>query len=78
MHMAANPTAGRAKHMDIKYHFAKEAVQRGVVKFQYVSTTEQAADGMTKGLPGPKTIQFRDLISGCVDSVHMEATSARA
>jgi hypothetical protein len=64
MHMASNPTSGRAKHMDIKYHFTKEAVERGVVSFKYVHTSEQAADGLTKGLAGPKTIQFRNLISG--------------
>ena len=47
MHMASNPTSGRAKHMDIKYHFTKEAVERGVVSFKYVHTSEQAADGIT-------------------------------
>ena len=36
MHMVANPTSERAKHMDIKYHFAKEAVEHGVVQFKYV------------------------------------------
>ncbi len=74
MHMAANPTAGRAKHMDIKYHFTKEAVQRGVVQFKYVSTADQAADGLTKGLAGPKTIEFRDLISGNTDHLSYETT----
>ena len=74
MHMASNPTSGRAKHMDIKYHFTKEAVERGVVSFKYVHTSEQAADGMTKGLAGPKTAEFRNMITGATAKITVETS----
>ena len=69
MHMAPNPTAGRANHMDIKYLFTKEAVQRRVVH-----TSEQAVDGMTKVLAGPKTTTFRNLITGVTAQITIETT----
>ena len=71
IHMAENPTSGRAKHIDIKVHFVKEARERGVAVFQYVHTTENAADALTKALTGPRTIHFRDIVTG-------ETGSARA
>jgi hypothetical protein len=74
MHMASNPTSGKAKHMDIKYHFTKEAVERGVVSFKYVHTSEQAADGMTKGLAGPKTAEFRNMITGATAKITVETS----
>ena len=76
MHMAGNPTAGRAKHMDIKYHFTKEAVERGVVSFKYVHTSEQLADALTKGLAGPKVIQFRNIYSGNTEDITVTTADA--
>ena len=58
--------------MDIKYHFTKEAVERGVVSFKYVHNSEQAADGMTKGLAGPKTVEFRNMINGANAKITVE------
>ena len=40
----------RSKHIDIQYHFVREKVQEGLVKVEYVSTKDQAADIMTKPL----------------------------
>ena len=31
----------RSKHIEIKYHYIRDMVQRGVVKLQYVATDEQ-------------------------------------
>jgi hypothetical protein len=39
------------KHIDTKVNFAREAQTHGVIKFVYVPTAEQLADGMTKDLP---------------------------
>ena len=69
IHMIGNPTSGRAKHIDIKAHFVKETQERGVTNFTYIHTNANAADMLTKALSGPKTIHFRDIISGCRSAV---------
>ena len=52
--LASNPSHHRStKHIDIRYHFIRDAIQNGVVKLQYVKTENQSADILTKGLPGP-------------------------
>ena len=51
---------GRSKHIEIRYHFIRDWVQRGVVKLECVSTDEQVADILTKSLPRGKHIYFRD------------------
>ena len=38
----------RNKHIDLAYHFVRDAVRRGVVKIVYLPTTEMAADILTK------------------------------
>lgn len=40
----------RTKHIDIKYHFVTDEVSRGNVQLQWVSTTRQLADVLTKAL----------------------------
>ena len=50
----------RSKHIEIRYHFIRDWVQRGAVKLEYVSTDEQVADILTKSLPRGKHIYFRD------------------
>jgi hypothetical protein len=51
--MIKNPTSGRAKHVDIKFHFVKGAAIKDI-SFQYVGTDAQHADVMTKSLARPK------------------------
>jgi hypothetical protein len=43
----------RTKHVDVKYHFVTETVDRGVVKLCWVPTTQQQADIFTKALATP-------------------------
>lgn len=43
----------RTKHIDIKYHFVTETVERGDVTLKWVPTTEQHADIFTKALAAP-------------------------
>jgi transposase InsO family protein len=43
----------RTKHVDVKYHFVTEAVERGVIKLRWVPTTQQQADVFTKALAAP-------------------------
>ena len=49
-----------AKHIEIKYHYIKDMVQRGVVKLQYVATDEQIADVLTKPLARVKFKYFKE------------------
>eukprot|EP01018_Ginkgo_biloba_P017975 Gb_10802 [translate_table: standard] len=38
----------RSKHIEIRYHFIRDYVQRGAVEIQYISTDEKVADILTK------------------------------
>ena len=40
----------RSKHIDIRYHFIREAIQRNDIKLLYVESKENRADIMTKPL----------------------------
>nr|GEY04983.1 retrovirus-related Pol polyprotein from transposon TNT 1-94 [Tanacetum cinerariifolium] len=40
-----------SKHIDIRHHFIREQVERGVVELYFVSTDYQLADIFTKALP---------------------------
>ena len=50
----------RSKHIEIRYHFIRDYVQRGVVELQYISTDEQVADILTKTLGWGKFVFFKD------------------
>jgi hypothetical protein len=50
----------RLKHIEIRYHFIRDWVQRGAVQLQYISTDDQVADILTKALPRGKHVFFRD------------------
>ncbi|GJZ52032.1 hypothetical protein Tco_0606547 [Tanacetum coccineum] len=41
----------RSKHIDIRHHFIRERVEKGVVKMYFVMTDYQLADIFTKSLP---------------------------
>ena len=40
----------RSKHIEIKYHFIRDYVQRGAIELLYISTDEQVVDILTKSL----------------------------
>nr|GFA85274.1 copia protein [Tanacetum cinerariifolium]GFC24621.1 copia protein [Tanacetum cinerariifolium] len=46
-----NVQHSKSKHIDIRHHFIREQVKRGVVELYFVSTDYQLADIFTKGLP---------------------------
>jgi hypothetical protein len=48
----------RTKHIDIQYHFNREAVQDGKVTLEYCPTGSMVADAMTKGLSKGKHETF--------------------
>ncbi|KAG5864215.1 hypothetical protein JTB14_031796 [Gonioctena quinquepunctata] len=49
----------RTKHIDIKYHFVREASENGVVKIDYVESNLQLADILTKPLTKEKISSAR-------------------
>ena len=50
----------KSKHIEIKYQYIRDMVQRGVVKLQYVATDKQIADVLTKRLARVKFEKFRE------------------
>ena len=47
-----NPVGhARTKHIDIRYHYIREAVQNGIVDLLYCPSEEMKADILTKPLP---------------------------
>nr|GEW65351.1 hypothetical protein [Tanacetum cinerariifolium] len=50
--ISCNPVQhSRTKHIDVRYHFIKEKVVKGIVKLFFVGTEYQLADLFTKALP---------------------------
>jgi hypothetical protein len=58
--LSRNPTAhSRTKHINIRYHFIREAVEDGKVDLVYCRTEEMVADILTKALPAVKFTYLR-------------------
>lgn len=61
--LAKNPVFhSRSKHIDIRYHFIRECVERGEIIVKHVATDEQRADTLTKALPVIKFERMRQLL----------------
>jgi hypothetical protein len=61
----------RSKHIEIRYHFTHDYVQRGAVELQYISTEEQVVDILTKALNMGKFVFFRDKL-GVVSNTFLD------
>jgi hypothetical protein len=61
--LTADPSFhSHAKHIDVQYHFSRDRVERGELKFTYVHTSENVADIFTKPLPEPLFKKFRTML----------------
>ena len=53
--LAKNPIhQQRSKHIDVRYHFLRDAVTSGIVDLSYVPSNENVADVLTKPVSGRK------------------------
>ena len=58
--MSVNPIFyDKSKHIQIRYHFIGDMVQKDAVELQYIPTDDQTADILTKPLPRVKFEYFR-------------------
>lgn len=53
---------GRSKHIDVRFHFIRECIERGELVVKYVPTQEQRADILTKSLGRVKFEEMKKLI----------------
>ncbi|KAG5880144.1 hypothetical protein JTB14_000012 [Gonioctena quinquepunctata] len=57
--LAMNPVCHkRSKHIDVRYHFIREAISNKLVDLKYLPTDEMPADVLTKALCLPKHSKF--------------------
>ena len=52
----------RTKHIAVRYHFIREAVENQEVRVQYCPTDDMTADILTKGLKGPRVVKLAGLL----------------
>jgi hypothetical protein len=58
--LSKNPSLhDRRKHIDTRYHFIRDCVERGEVDIDHVSTTEQLAGILTKALGWVRFVELR-------------------
>lgn len=62
--IANNPSCHkRSKHIDIKYHFTREQVDKNLIEVVYIPTGKQIADMLPKPLPAQRFCDLRDQIN---------------
>ena len=53
-----NKFHAHTKHIDLRYHFVREAVEDEKIKMKYIPMAENIADIFTKALPKPRFVEF--------------------
>nr|GFC00013.1 retrovirus-related Pol polyprotein from transposon TNT 1-94 [Tanacetum cinerariifolium] len=73
--ISCNPVQhSRTKHIDVRYHFIKEKVEKGFVELFFVRTEYQLADLFTKALPVERFLYLvRRLGMRCLTPAELEA-----
>ena len=57
--LAENPVFhGRMKHIDVRHHFVRQAVEDGILLLKSIPTIEMPVDVFTKSLPKPQHCKF--------------------
>ena len=52
----------RTRHINVRYNFIKDYLEKNQINMQYVESSNQLADIFTKPLPGPDFTDIRDRI----------------
>jgi len=52
----------RSKHIDIKFHFLRDCIDRGQIVIEFVETSRQLADILTKTLGRLRFMELRKMI----------------
>jgi hypothetical protein len=61
--LAKNPTLhDRSKHIDVKFHYTRECVERGDIELEHIGTNEELADTLTKALGAKRFHELREKI----------------
>nr|GEZ97106.1 retrovirus-related Pol polyprotein from transposon TNT 1-94 [Tanacetum cinerariifolium] len=73
--ISCNPVQhSRTKHIDVRYHFIKEKVEKGIVELLFIETEYQLADLFTKALP---VVRYKYLVRRlgmrCLTPAELEA-----
>ena len=57
-------TKQKRRHIDIRYFFIKDRIDKGDIKVEYLHTKSMIADYLTKPLVGELFYKLRDLLLG--------------
>ena len=58
---SASQVNERTNHIDIRYHFVRDAYQQGRIRIEYLPTADMTADILTKSLPvRPSSATFQE------------------
>ena len=61
INLSKNPVFhDRSKHIEMRYHYVRDMVQKNILSIQYVLTTKQTAYIFTKPLSLTKFVYFQD------------------
>ena len=68
-----NSCTGNSRHVDIRYSFVKDRVDKGELTIEYCPTSEMLADYFTKPLQGTLFRKMRAVIMGWEDAEILRA-----
>lgn len=61
--LARNPFFhGRSKHIDLRYHFIRDCVEKGLIIIKHIGTNDQRAHTLTKAMAVVKFKKMRGLL----------------
>ena len=61
--MMKNPQYhGQAKHIDIKFHYIREQVEKKAIQLEYCESKNMVADMLTKALLSSQIVKLRKLL----------------